>query len=113
MQTAAAEVSANDSCFSATLPVRLTALVALVGIAFLGSYIGFHALHVAGRDPSFVHGLTAIPLFATCEAALLAGACVGLALALVVRDFERLLTQLPRILLGVVALFTLEILLFP
>lgn len=91
----------------------MATLVALTSTAFLGSYMVFHALHVAGRDPSFVLRLAKIPLFSSCEAALLAGSCLGLSLALAVRDFERLLTQLPRIVLTLVALFTLEILLFP
>jgi hypothetical protein len=113
MQSIVAEASAIGASSSASATVRLAVLSALAGSAFLGSYMVFHALHVAGRDPSFVRALTTIPLFATCEAALLAGSCLGLALALALRDFERSLRQLPRILFVVVALFTLEILLFP
>jgi hypothetical protein len=100
---------ARESAVSALL----ASLSALVGTSFLCSYMVFHALHVAGRDPQLVKLLCPIPLFATCGASLVTGVCFGCLSTLAVADHARLLTRLPKILGLAVVLFTLEILIFP
>jgi hypothetical protein len=113
MQSAASQATTIESVSSASSAVRCASFVLLTGTGFLGSYMFFHALHVAGRDPSFVRRLSAIPFFWTCEAALLAGLAIGVACTLASRDLERLLAHMPKILALTIVLFTLEILLFP
>jgi hypothetical protein len=90
-----------------------TPLATFVGVAFLYSYMVFHALHVAKRDPQIVKLLSPIPLFATCAAAALTGLVLGSVATLFALADDRVLTRLPK-LLGIAAvLFTIEIVLFP
>jgi hypothetical protein len=102
-----ASVSATPSA------ARLASLATLAGTGLLGSYMVFHALHVAGRDPHFVTSLSAVPLFSTCEAALLVGLGVGLSGSLAVLDHDKLLVRMSKILAVTIVLFTLEIVFFP
>ncbi len=62
---------------------------------------------------SFVKSLSPIPLFFTCEAALLVGLGVGLSGTLAVLDHDRLLVRMSKGLAIAIVLFTLEILFFP
>ena len=96
-----------------SLSTRRTLLSTLVGTNFLCAYMVFHGLHAAGRDPTFMKLLSPIPLFATCEAASLAGLMLGLASTLAVADHDKLLLRMPKLLGVTIVLFTLEILLFP
>jgi hypothetical protein len=95
------------------LSARRALLSPLVGTNFLCAYMVFHGLHVARRDPTFMKLLSAIPLFATCEAASLVGLMLGLASTLAVVDHDKLLSRMPKILGVTIVLFTLEIVLFP
>jgi hypothetical protein len=90
-----------------------TPLATFVGIAFLFSYMVFHALHVAKRDPQIVKLLSPIPLFATCAAAALTGLVLGSVATLFTLADDRALARLPKLLGIAVVLFTLEIVLFP
>ena len=113
MHSATSEATTIESVPSASSVVRYASFASLTGTGFLGSYMLFHALHVARRDPAFVKLLSAIPFFWACEAALLAGLAIGVSCTLASRDLERLLARMPKILALTIALFTLEILLFP
>jgi hypothetical protein len=73
----------------------------------------FHALHVAGRDLRFVNLFSTIPLFATCAAASAVGLLLGGLGMLAVADPDSLLARLPKVLGVAIALFTIEIVLFP
>jgi hypothetical protein len=90
-----------------------TPLATFVGVAFLYSYMVFHALHVAQRDPQIVRLLSPIPLFATCAAAALSGLVLGSVATVFALADDRALTRLPKLLGIAVVLFTLEIVLFP
>jgi hypothetical protein len=113
MQSGTSQVTRVDRVSAAPSAARLASLVTLAGAGFLGSYMVFHALHVARRDPLLVKSLSAIPLFFTCEAALLVGLGVGLSGTLAVLDHDRLLARMPKILAVAIVLFTLEIMFFP
>jgi len=86
---------------------------ARAGVVFLYAHLFFHALHVAGRDPWFVTRLSRIPLFATCEASVLATlfTVLGAKLLLPIHDKEP--ARLANALLVAIAAFTLEIAFFP
>jgi hypothetical protein len=90
-----------------------TPLATFVGVAFFYSYMVFHALHVAKRDPQIVKLLSPIPLFATCAAAAITGLVLGSVATLFALADDRALTRLPKLLGVTVVLFTLEIVLFP
>jgi hypothetical protein len=113
MHSGASQAVNVASVSAASSVARLASLATLAGTSFLGSYMVFHGLHVAGRDPLFVKLLSAIPLFNTCEVSLLVGLAVGLSATLAVLDHDRLLIRMSKILAVAIVLFTLEILLFP
>ena len=85
----------------------------LIGIGFLCSYMALHALHVAHRDPAWVRSLSAIPLFAVCEAAALTSLLFGPVVSFFVLDREELVARLPVALAISAALFALEIIVLP
>ncbi|HTA92956.1 MAG TPA: hypothetical protein VK745_25435 [Polyangiaceae bacterium] len=90
-----------------------TPLASFVGLSFLYSYMLFHALHVAQRDPQVVKALSAIPLFATCAAAAITSLVLGGISTLLTLGDEKWLARLPNWLGLAILLFTAEILLFP
>jgi hypothetical protein len=90
-----------------------TPLASFVGLSFLYSYMLFHALHVAQRDPQLVKALSAVPLFATCAAAAITGLVLGGLATLLTLGDEKWLARLPKALGWTTLLFTAEILLFP
>ncbi|HWZ88004.1 MAG TPA: hypothetical protein VNW92_04120 [Polyangiaceae bacterium] len=92
---------------------RLASLSALAGTSFLYAYMVLHALHVAGIDPKFVQLLSAVPLFATCGASVLAGSLFGVLCHFAGLDHGKILLRMPKLLALSVVLFTLEILFFP
>jgi len=113
MHSGASQASNVASVSATPSAARVASLATLAGTGFLASYLAFHALHVAGRDPLFVKSLSAIPLFSTCEAAGLVGLVVGLSGSLAVLDHDRLLVRMSKILAVTIMLFTLEIVFFP
>jgi hypothetical protein len=90
-----------------------TPLATIVGVSFLYSYMVFHALHVAKRDPQVVTLLSPIPLFATCAASAFTGIALGCVATLFALGNDKLLARLPRLLAVAMVLFALEIVLFP
>lgn len=83
-----------------------------VSAAFLIVYSVLQLLHEAGRDPAAVSAINGIPLFARFAAGALLALPLGLLLPLFVRDRERALAWLPRLLAAAVALFVLTVMFF-
>ena len=112
MQSRVSEATLVESPVTASA-VRVASLATLGGTSFLVAYMVFHALHVAGQDPLFLNSLSRIPLFSTCEAALLSGLGAGILATLSVLDHDKLLGRISKVLAVTILLFTLEILFFP
>lgn len=108
-----ASVVPGVSARSGSITRSLAVLSSLTGTTFLDAYLVLHALHVAGRDPKFVTRLSPVPLFACCGTAAIAGLLFGVSCSLVRLDHDKLLLRMPSILAVSVALFSLEILIWP
>ena len=99
---------------SSTLRAHTIAVYACVlGDAYLLTYSVLHALHVLGRDPLLVKQLSSIPLFATAEASLGAALLVGWPCAALLGTRPGMLRRFAHLLYFAIAIFALEIVLFP
>jgi hypothetical protein len=91
----------------------LTPLSTALGTTFLAAYMVFHGLHVLGRDPTWVRGLSPVPFFATCAASAINALGFGSLCTFALLGNDKLLASLPRVLALSVALFTCEMVLLP
>ena len=87
--------------------------VAIASISFLWTYAILQLLHDAKLDPPAVKALAEIPLFARFLASAGCSLALGLVGGIVVREPDRQLGVVPRLLAGSIAVFALVVLLFP
>ncbi len=91
---------------------RIAVMATLGCVGFSYAYMVLHALHVLKRDPGFTARLSSIPLFQTCLGASVCGVLAS-ALGACVKLGGRWTSRLPTLLALTIAVFVVEILLFP